>query len=43
MKGKGFWKFNKSLLNDPEYVQKTKNVIEDVKLKYLKEITLAKK
>lgn len=33
-KGKGFWKFNNSLLKDREYVKKVKETIKEVKNKY---------
>jgi endonuclease/exonuclease/phosphatase family metal-dependent hydrolase len=33
-RGKGFWKFNNSLLTDNEYVTKAKNKIEECKQKY---------
>ena len=33
-KGKGFWKFNNSLLKDSEYVQKVKDCIQKVKEEY---------
>ena len=33
-KGRGFWKFNNSLLTDKEYVKQIQRVIEDVKIQY---------
>ena len=33
-RGKGYWKFNSTLLKDPEYIQKVKETIEDVKRTY---------
>ena len=32
--GKGYWKFNNTLLKDPEYIQKVKETIEDVTRTY---------
>lgn len=34
-KGKSFWKFNNSLLKDPEYVKIVKNIINDIKEQYI--------
>ena len=34
-KGRGFWKFNSSLLNNTEYVNKINEIIEDSKTKYI--------
>lgn len=34
VKGRGFWKFNSSLLKDITYVEKVKQTIDTVKLKY---------
>lgn len=33
-KGKGFWRFNNSLLRDPTYVQKVKDTIAETELEY---------
>ncbi len=33
-RGKGFWKFNTSLLNDTLYVEKIKEIIQKYKLEY---------
>ena len=33
-RGKGYWKFNNTLLKDPEYIQKVKETIEDIKRTY---------
>ena len=33
-KGKGFWKFNNSLLFDKDYILKVKNVIKESKMEY---------
>ena len=37
-RGKGFFKFNNSLLSDPEYVTMTNNAIRDVKTLYAEDI-----
>ena len=34
-KGKGFWKFNSSLLHDDVYVDQVKNIIKDTKAMYM--------
>ena len=36
-KGRSYWKFNNSLLKDPEYVKTVKNKITDIKKQYLEE------
>lgn len=33
-RGKGYWKFNNTLLKDPDYIQKVKYTIEEVKSTY---------
>lgn len=33
-RGKGYWKFNNTLLKDPDYIQKVKDIIEEVKRTY---------
>ncbi len=34
-RGKGFWKFNTSLLHDTKYVEKVKTIIKDSEDEYL--------